>query len=268
MTSGDAPRRRRTPSVVSVVASPTRGRWPGGRRRARRGRGRPRPCGGPPCGRDAEGVRVRLQQVLPPAQGTRITSVVPILQPHDQAVVHAPRRARLGPLALDLRQRLRVLAHLFRSHVRSLGGCAGVRPDESPIRTMPAAPAIPRAFLATASRSPTTPPMWAAVHRFLVWPAGPWISETTRCSRTLGPLPISATNGRLRPRGSARPRDLEVCQVRRNDNKPACRRSGTWRRDPLSPRPSRPRPPLGEVVRAAPAFAPRGSRSSVAAAQA
>ena len=70
--------------------------------------------------RHAETVRVGLEQRLSLAQGDADHQRSRVMEAHDQAVMDVPRWTRLGSLALDLRQGLRVLTDFLRGHGRSV----------------------------------------------------------------------------------------------------------------------------------------------------
>jgi hypothetical protein len=74
--------------------------------------------------RHAETVRVGLEQELALAQRDPDHHRVPVRGAHDQAVMDIPGRTRLGSLALDLGQRLRIPTNLVEGHPRSVGGHA------------------------------------------------------------------------------------------------------------------------------------------------
>ena len=72
--------------------------------------------------RHAETVRAGLEQRLSLAQGNTDHQRARVMQASDQAVMDVPRWTRRGPLALDLRQRLRIPTNLVRRHDRDRTG--------------------------------------------------------------------------------------------------------------------------------------------------
>jgi hypothetical protein len=67
--------------------------------------------------RHSETVRVLLEEVVPLTQRDPNHHRVVITHAYNEAVMDVPRRTRLGSLAFDLRQRLRVPSNLVEGHV-------------------------------------------------------------------------------------------------------------------------------------------------------
>ena len=101
--------------------------------------------------RHTETVRIGLEQRLSLAQRNPDHQRVRIMQARDQAVTDVPGRTRLGPLARDLRQRLRIPPSLFRRHLRSVARTATT--DRPRRRSVSGCPHDPGLALAPAGRA-------------------------------------------------------------------------------------------------------------------